>query len=90
MGKALLIVIVVVSFVYALFDLIATPSERTRYLPKPLWFVALLLVPIGPLAWIAIGRRRAMPTSRPPRPTRPRPPAVPRGPDDDPEYLRNL
>jgi hypothetical protein len=90
MGKALLVVIVVVLFVYALFDLIATPSERTRYLPKPLWFVALLLVPIGPLVWLVVGRVRPLPGAVRPKPKRPQPPPGPRGPDDDPDYLRNL
>jgi hypothetical protein len=90
MGKALLIVIVVALFVYALFDLIATPSERARYLPKPLWFVALLLVPIGPLLWLVLGRVRSLPGGGPTKPRRPQAPPGPRGPDDDPDYLRNL
>jgi phospholipase D-like protein len=90
MGKALLVVIVVVLFVYALFDLIATPSKRTRYLPKPLWFVVLLLVPIGPLVWLGVGRVRRLPGGGRPKPTRTQPPPGPRGPDDDPDYLRNL
>jgi hypothetical protein len=90
MGKALLIVIVVVLFVYTLFDLIATPSERTRYLPKPLWFVVLVVPVVGPLAWLGIGRVRQLPGGGRPKPKRPQPRPGPRGPDDDPDYLRNL
>ncbi|MGZ8770278.1 MAG: hypothetical protein ACXWXJ_04685 [Aeromicrobium sp.] len=45
MGKALVIVVGVAIFVYALFDLIATPARNTRFIPKPLWFVALLIAP---------------------------------------------
>jgi hypothetical protein len=90
MGKALLIVIVVVLFVYAVFDLIATPSERVRYLPKALWFVVLLAPVLGPVLWLVLGRTRALPTLPQAKPRRPRPPQGPRGPDDDPDYLRNL
>ena len=89
MGKAFLVVIVLALFVYAVFDLIATPSPRVRYLPKPLWFVVLLFAPIGPLLWLYFGRmRKASPGAG--GPAKPRPPAGPRGPDDDPDYLRNL
>lgn len=89
MGKALIVVLGVVVFVYAFFDLIATPSRQTRFLPKPLWFVALLLVPVGPLAWIFFGQRRQKPGgSTPPRTSGWGPPA--KGPDDDPDYLRGL
>ena len=41
MGKALLIVIGVVLLVYAIFDLLATPKEQVRALPKTVWFVLL-------------------------------------------------
>ncbi len=88
MGKFVLAVIGIAMFVYALFDLIATPRERVRYLPKPLWFVVLLLPAIGPLLWLIAGRERSVP----PRggQARPKPPPGPRGPDDDPDYLRGL
>ena len=87
MGKSLVIVVGIVIFVYALFDLIATPSRNTRFIPKPLWFVALLVVPIGPLLWIFFGQK-----SSPPGPSAPpvwRRPST-KGPDDDPDYLRGL
>lgn len=87
MGKALLIIIGVVLFVYALFDLIATPSREARYLPKPFWFIVLLAVPVGPLLWIFFGVG-----SHPSPPGNPqdwRHPST-RGPDDDPDYLRGL
>lgn len=87
MGKFLLIVIGVALFVYALFDLVATPRERVRYVPKPVWFVVLLAIGIGPLLWLLIGRERSAPGGSRPKPP-PRP--GPRGPDDDPDYLRGL
>lgn len=89
MGKFLIAVIGIVLFIYALFDLIATDSRQIKLLPKPVWFVVLLLVPIGPLLWIFLGHTRTAP---PPPSTGggwSRPPG-PRGPDDDPDYLRGL
>ena len=85
-------VILIVLLVYAIFDLIATPKDRVRLLPKPLWFVIVLLAPVGPLIWLFFGRLK--PTT-PPNPSGggwtppPRPPG-PKGPDDDPDYLRGL
>lgn len=88
MGKFAVVVIGIAIFVYALFDLIATPRDRTRYLPKVLWFVVLLVPAIGPVLWLVVGHRRpALPGNRGRGASGPR---RPRGPDDDPDYLRNL
>ena len=90
MGKALLIVLGIALLVYAFFDLIATPGDRVRFMPKPLWFIVLLLAPVGPLIWIFFGRLNP---SAPPKPSGGAgwtPPPGPRGPDDDPDYLRGL
>ncbi|MBC7631864.1 PLDc N-terminal domain-containing protein [Aeromicrobium sp.] len=90
MAKALVIVLGIALFVYAVFDLIATPAARVRILPKPLWFIILLLAPIGPLLWLMFGR------VKPSAPPAPRtgggwtPPPGPLGPDDDPDYMRGL
>lgn len=88
MGKFAVVVIGIAIFVYALFDLIATPRARTRYLPKTLWFVVLLAPAIGPLLWLVVGHVRQVPPW--PRPGGHGQPRPPRGPDDDPDYLRNL
>jgi hypothetical protein len=90
MGKALLALIGIVLFVYALFDLIATPGDRVRLLPKFLWFVLLLFVPVGPILWLVFGHLRDAGPSPRSGQTRPRPPRGPLGPDDDPDYLRGL
>lgn len=90
MGKALLVLVAVVLLVYAFFDLLATPKERIRFLPKALWFVVvILLVYVGPLLWILVGHGRDRPDPpKPPGGSYNRPPA--KGPDDDPDYLRGL
>ncbi|RYJ04766.1 MAG: hypothetical protein EON52_15080 [Actinomycetales bacterium] len=85
MGKALLLVFAVVLLVYAFFDLVATPASRVKVLPKPLWFLVVVLVPfVGPLLWVAAGQQR----HRPGPGGRPNPRS--QGPDDDPDYLRGL
>lgn len=86
MGRALVIVVGLVLFVYALFDLIATPPREVRFLPKPLWFLVILAPAVGPLLWIFGGTGSILPP--PPTPKRSRPSA--KGPDDDPDYLRGL
>lgn len=86
MGKALLVVVWVVLVVYAVFDVLAAPRERVQHLPKLGWITLIVLLPYGgALLWIFFGQTRHRPSG--PRPTwRP----GPRGPDDDPDYLRGL
>lgn len=90
MGKFFLAILAITLLVYALFDLIATPKDQAKVLPKALWFVLVVIVPVlGPLLWLTVGHSR---TWRPPSGGRPAPrrPLGPRGPDDDPDYLRGL
>ncbi|BAL92367.1 hypothetical protein AMIS_71470 [Actinoplanes missouriensis 431] len=56
-------------------------ADRVRHLPRAVWVLVILLIPIaGPVAYFAWGRpvaaRRA--------------PARPSSPDDDPEFLRSM
>ena len=72
--------------IYALVDCIQTEESRQRNLPKALWLLLILLFPlVGPIAWFLAGRpgpaQHGRGTNRPPSP---------RGPDDDPDFLRNL
>jgi hypothetical protein len=85
----------VVLLAYALVDAITTDTHLVRHLPKLLWVVVVVLVPIiGPLCWIFLGRPRGgslLPGTTgeseyvPRRDTR-----RPLAPDDDPEFLRRL
>ena len=73
--------------VYAVVDCIQTDDSRVRNLPKVLWILLVLLFPlVGPIAWLLAGRPPRSEPGRGPRP-QPRPP---RGPDDDPDFLRRL
>lgn len=89
MGKFLLAAVAITLLIYSLFDLIATPRDQVRVVPKPLWFVIILVPIAGPLAWLLLGHQRVW---RPPAGGHPstRPPFRPKGPDDDPDYLGGL
>lgn len=76
--------------VYAVFDLIATPSWRVRFLPKPFWFVVIIPPIIGPLLWVFFGSHGEPSHSNNGRgPDKPQS-SGPIGPDDDPDFLRGL
>jgi hypothetical protein len=84
--------------VYCTLNVITTPESQVRNLPKLLWLVIVLLVPIvGGIAWLVAGRpqgpARSVPyggnRGLPPAQARPvRPAATP--PDDDEAFLRGL
>ncbi|MEV6983809.1 PLDc N-terminal domain-containing protein [Sphaerisporangium sp. NPDC051017] len=79
-------------WLYCLFDVITTPEEDVRNLPKLLWvLIVVLLADIGGLLWLLLGRplREQAVRRRVARPGDHRPP-VARGPDDDPDFLRDL
>ncbi|MGE9807400.1 MULTISPECIES: PLDc N-terminal domain-containing protein [unclassified Janibacter] len=81
-------ILVVAITVYAAVDCVQTEEDRVRGLPKIVWvFIILLFNIVGSLAWFIAGRapQTRLPGTRPrPRPTRPR------GPDDDPDFLRKI
>lgn len=84
MGKVLVGLLGLALTVYALVDCLQTPEKRARYLPKVAWPAVIVLVPLlGPLAWLALGKVRGAPGGG-------RRPRGPRGPDDDPDFLRGL
>ena len=84
MGKFILAGVAIVLVIYAIFDAAATPPSQIKILPKPAWLVVIVLVPVlGALAWIFVGTKRL-------RPGPGRRPLPPRGPDDDPDYLRGI
>lgn len=73
-----LALVALVLLVWSSFDVALTRTPRVGR--KGLWLATVVVLPIvGPVLWIVRGRPRRM---RPPRSTR--------GPDDDPDFLRNL
>jgi hypothetical protein len=84
--------------VFCLIDCVQTPDGDVRNLPKWGWILLMVLLPlVGSVAWLVAGRpeRGAGRPARAPWPaTRtagfPEYERPPRGPDDDPEFLRGI
>jgi hypothetical protein len=105
----MLSIAVIVLLLACVLDVARTHPDQVRLLPRAVWLVAILLLPLlGSLAWLVAGRPLPA-VGPPPRPGPPDPgrsgsrsnhpsygtrerttPPVPRGPDDDPEFLRRL
>lgn len=88
-------------WVYCVLDVIASDQSVIRNLPKLAWvFIVILFPPVGPIAWLLLGRpqsagfapgsteRQQHVPRHPPAPQGPSSP--PKGPDDNPEFLRNI
>jgi hypothetical protein len=83
--------------IYCLIDVIQTPDAEIRNLPKAAWIALIVIIPlIGGVAWLVAGRPRRGSARQVPWPStqtagfpeheRPRP----LGPDDDPDFLREM
>lgn len=82
---------VLVLLVYCVLDILTTPREAVRTLPKPVWLVLVLAPVFGPAAWWLAGRPERGSVTRQPLGRGPRvEPAPPRAPDDDEDFLRQL
>ena len=87
MPRVLLGLAVLAMTIYAVIDAIQTEDARVKHLPKLVWILLILLfAPIGAIAWLVTGRQRGPQDGR----RAPHRPSAPRGPDDDPDFLRNL
>ena len=70
--------------VYCVVDAIQTQDGAARNLPKIAWLILILLFPVvGPAAWLIAGRPRTGPRGLPQQ-------RRSRGPDDDPDFLKDL
>lgn len=84
MGKALIVIAILVLTIYAFFDVIATPRGSARKMPRLLWGILVFVPVVGPILWLIVGkpRRRTPPRRGGVRPVK--------APDDDPDFLRDL
>jgi hypothetical protein len=68
--------------IYALADISRTDESQIKHLPKWAWIlISILIIPVGAIAWLIAGkiRHRKGPKGQ-----------GPKGPDDDPDFLRGL
>lgn len=95
MLRVLLFLAVIALTIYAFVDCIGSKGEEIRHLSKPVWLLLIVLAwVIGPLAWLIVGRERALPW----RAGGPGAGGGRRGggrgrwvaPDDNPDFLRSL
>jgi hypothetical protein len=93
MGRALPFLIVVVATLVALIDCLSTDRDDVRGVPKTVWCLVILLLPVvGVIAWYFGGRPLAteqhagIASSGGTRRRQARPVA----PDDDPDFLRGI
>lgn len=53
--------------IYAIVDVAITPKSRVRKIPKPVWFIVIVLFPlVGALLWFLTGKTRRNATPPPP------------------------
>jgi hypothetical protein len=71
---------------WALLDVAQTPADQTRALAKTSWALVAVLPYVGPAAWFLLGTERRSGGRAGGRDRGGRP----LGPDDDPEFLREL
>ncbi|GAA1727018.1 hypothetical protein GCM10009734_34980 [Nonomuraea bangladeshensis] len=74
-------------WLFSLFDVVTTPEDEVRNVPKTMWIMVVVLIPlVGGLIWMARGRPRVERQVWSVSPG----PGMPKGPDDDPDFLRDL
>jgi hypothetical protein len=85
-------------FAYSLLDVLRTPSQQCRNLPKPVWLVLCVFpLVLGPLSWLIFGRPVGPQQNLPYKGNRGIPPEYDRPgratafhPDDDAAFLKQL
>ncbi|MBU6244837.1 MAG: PLDc N-terminal domain-containing protein [Actinomycetales bacterium] len=84
MLRVLGVIILLAVYIWFLVDVVRTPRLQARRLPKWLWLLIVVILPIaGGLLWLAFGRARPSAGTRRRR-------RAPIAPDDDPRFLREL
>ena len=85
MLRVLGVLVCLALYIYFILDVLRTPRGETRSLPKFVWLLLVILIPLlGGLIWLALGRVWPAPGSRFGRRR------GPLAPDDDPKFLKQL
>lgn len=78
------VILAVAFYIYTIIDILRTPKAGTRTLPKFVWLLIAVLLPIiGGAFWLLLGRVWPQRGNRGRR-------NGPKAPDDDPKFLRTL
>lgn len=88
MVRVLFTAAVVFATIYAFIDCLQTNGRLMRVLPKAVWLLVVLVPVLGPMLWFISGRLDSRSVQR--TVGRGGRPPGPRGPDDDPDFLRRL
>jgi hypothetical protein len=73
--------------IFCLVDVISIYESRIKSLNKISWVFIIILLPIlGPILWLTLGKIRRGADETVQRVSKSR---APKGPDDDPDFLRN-
>jgi hypothetical protein len=79
------VLVLLALYISFIIDVLRTPSSEARGLPKAVWLLVVVLLPVlGGLFWFFFGRPRPAPGSRFGRRR------GPMAPDDDPKFLRQV
>ena len=98
-GEGALFIVELGLLIYCVLDIVTTPPEAVRNLPKLVWLVLVVIFPlVGGIAWLVAGRAVGSATaSMPYKGNRGIPPEYDRpgraaaaSPDDDESFLRGL
>lgn len=91
--RSLPLIVALGLIVFSLVECLTANGHSIRHLPKPVWLMLIVLVPVvGAVGWLLFGRpqhhhhRHAGPPAEPQHRRR----SHPIGPDDDPDFLREL
>jgi hypothetical protein len=94
-GQGFFGLVILALWVYCIFDVISTDQSRIQNLPKLVWLLIVVLIPpIGPIAWLLLGRPRGASFKvgsgelRTSTPSPPPEPTVTERPPPDPDYQR--
>ena len=97
-GSGVLALVELGLLIYCVLNIVTTPEAQVRNLPKLLWLVLVIVLPIvGGIAWLVGGRPQGPVTSMPYKGNRGIPPEYDRpgratafSPEDDEAFLRSL
>ncbi|MDO9486545.1 MAG: PLD nuclease N-terminal domain-containing protein [Actinomycetota bacterium] len=78
------IIVLLAVYIWFIVDVISSPKSSVRNLPKGIWFIIVVFVPlIGGAIWVLFGRTKPIGGGRRKR-------RNPSAPDDDPRFLAKL